>query len=143
MRLKDVVKNSAAIKNGEWVALGEEFGEVEVLTRGLTDPFLDAQAAKQRQAAKGFGGEVARLPVATRRKINIDCLNKHVLLDVRGLTDDEGRALTIDEFKDLLYDPAYEELVTACFLAAKQVGERRDDDLGDAAGNFAPASAGT
>jgi hypothetical protein len=125
--------NSRAQKEGEWVPPGEEYGDLEILTRGLTDPYFDAQAARQRRAAVGFNGNVDKLPLAIRRAINLDLLIEHVVLDVRNLEHDDGTKVTFDEFTQMLRDPDYAELATACFAAASQVGKRRATDLEDAA----------
>ena len=136
--------DSRAINEGEWVRVGEEYDDLEIKTRGLTDAYFDAQAAKQRRAAVGFGGDTSKLPTALRRKINIECLGQHVILDVRNLEDDvTGQPITVERFKALLEDADYGDLVTACFKAATQVGQRRAADLEEAAGNSEAVSAGT
>jgi hypothetical protein len=128
-------QDAKAIAEGEWMRVGEEYGDLEIHSRGFTDEYFDAQAALQRQAAVGLGVEVSRLPSKVRRRINIDCLIQHVVLDVRNLTHDDGPAVTFDEFCGFLRDPSYVELVTACFKAAGKVGQRRTAELEDALGN--------
>ena len=136
--------DSRAVNEGEWVRVGEEYDDLEVRTRGFTDAYFDAQAAKQRRAAVSFGGDTNKLPMALRRKINIECLTQHVILDVRNLEDDiTGQPMTVERFKALLEDPDYGDLLTACFKAASQVGQRRATELEEAAGNSVPASAST
>jgi hypothetical protein len=127
--------DSKAIHEGEWIRVGEEYDDLDIRTRGFTDAYFDAQAAKQRKAAVGFGGDVSKLPSALRRQINIECLLAHVVLDVRNLQHDDGRNVTFEEFKEMLRDPDYGELLSACFKAASMVGQRRAADLEDAAGN--------
>ena len=134
-KLSTLKQDHAAITEGEWIRVGDEYDDLEILTRGITDLYLDAQAAKQRRAAVGFGGDVDRLPVAIRRKINVDCLIAHVVLDVRNLTDDAGQPINFTQFKELLHDRDYTPLVSACFLAASQVGRRTAADLEEASGN--------
>jgi hypothetical protein len=58
---------------------------------------------------------------------------EHVVLDVRNLEHDDGTKVTFDEFTQMLRDPDYAELATACSAAASQVGKRRATDLEDAA----------
>jgi hypothetical protein len=142
-KLSSFRQDSRAIQEGEWVRVGEEYDDLEIRTRGFTDAYFDAQAARQRKAAVGFGGDVTKLPSAIRRQINVECLIQHVVLDVRNLTHDDGRPVTKEEFYDLLRDPDYAELVIACFRAASLVGQRRAADLEEAEGNSASASAGT
>ncbi|EHM01157.1 hypothetical protein HMPREF9946_02232 [Acetobacteraceae bacterium AT-5844] len=144
-KLSQFRQNSTAIIKGEWVPVGDEFGDLEILTRGFTDEYYDAQAARQRVAARDFDGDVSRLPTATRRSINLDCLIDHVLLGVRNLEHDEGpqagKPVTLEEFHDLLRNPDYAELVAGCFKAPARVGRRRKADLADAVGNSASTSA--
>jgi hypothetical protein len=134
-KLSSFKQDAKAIAEGEWVRVGEEYDDLEIRTRGFTDAYFDAQAARQRRAAVGLGGDVSKLPSAIRRSINVDCLIQHVVLDVRNLTHDDGKPVTHDEFCDLLRDPNYAELVVACFKAAGKVGQRRTADLEDASGN--------
>lgn len=125
--------NSKARKDGEWVRPGEEYEDLEILTRGLTDTYFDGQAARQRRAAVAYNGNVDKLPLAERREINLDLLIEHVILDVRNLTHDDGKTpVTFAEFKVMLRDPDYAELGLACFAAASQVGRRRQADVEDA-----------
>ncbi len=126
-----------AIENGEWTSLGEEFDDVEVLTRGFTDAYFDAQATKQRKAARGFGGDVDKLPNALRRKINTECLIKHVLVapGVRNLVNDDDSPVTFEQFCEMLESPDYRTMLHGCFRAAGQVGQLRTADLEDAAKN--------
>jgi hypothetical protein len=132
--------DSRAIQEGEWIVVGDEYEDLEIRTRGFTDAYFDAQAARQRRAAVSLGGDVSKLPSGLRRQINIDCLIQHVVLDVRNLEDDKGQPVTAEQFHALLRDPDYSELVVACFSAAGKVGQRRQADLEDAVGNSAAAS---
>jgi len=127
--------NSDAINQGEWVRPGEEYDDLEVRVRGFTDAYYDAQAAKLRRAAVPFGGDISKIPSALRRQINVDCLNAHVVLDVRNLKGDDGKDIKVDQFRELLRDPDYAELVIAVYKAAGRVGQQRAADLEDAAGN--------
>ena len=134
-KLSQLKQDHAAITEGEWIRVGDEYDDLEILTRGITDIYLDAQAAKQRRAAVAYGGDVDRLPIAIRRKINVDCLIAHVALDVRNLLDDAGQPVSFAQFKELLHDRDYTPLVSACFLAASQVGRRTAADVEEAVGN--------
>ncbi|MGC2853956.1 hypothetical protein ACM64Y_00640 [Novispirillum sp. DQ9] len=129
--------DSKARQEGEWVRLGGEFEDIEIHTRALTDAYHDAVANKLRKAARGFGGDENQVPTAHRRKINVDCLIAHALLEpaVRNLKDDQGNDVTHGQFLDMLRDPDYLPLVTACFMAAARVGTMVEQDVEDAEGN--------
>lgn len=143
-KLSQFKQNSRAIQEGEWVRVGEEYEDLEIHTRGFTDAYYDAQAARQRRAAVSLGGDTTKIPSAIRRAINIGCLIDHVLLSppVRNLQHDDGRDVTADEFEEMLRDPDYPELFLACFKAASQVGQRRGGDLEEAKGNSPQPSPG-
>jgi hypothetical protein len=128
-----------AVREGEWVSV-EEYGDLEILTRGFGDEYTDAQARRQRQAAKAFGGDTDKLPVKIRRQINIECLIAHVVRDVRNLEHDDGTPVAFPEFCDLLRDPDYPGLLLASFQAAAQVGARREIDIEEAVPPLAPSS---
>lgn len=127
--------NSKAVTEGEWVRIGDEYDDLEIKTRGRTDQYHDATARRQRKAAAGFGGDVTKLPLAIRREINVECLIEFVVLDVRNLLDDAGEPVTLDQFRALLRDPDYKELVEACYIAAEMVGQRRAAEAEEARGN--------
>lgn len=127
-------QNSAAINNGEWVPLGEEYDNLAIRTRGFVDAYWDMQAAKQRREAQKYSGDINRLPSAVRRAINVECLIATVLIDVQNLFDDDGKPVTFDGFCEFLRDPDYHELIVACFRAAGQVGQQRQAEVDDVAG---------
>lgn len=129
--------DSGAVKEGRWIRVGEEFEDLEIQCRGLTDAYFDAQANRQRRAAQSLGGDVQRLPTAIRRAINLACLIDHVLLDppARNLFHDDGREVSGPEFLELLRNPDFPELFLAVFRAATQVGQRVATDIEDARGN--------
>jgi len=133
--------DSKKIEQGEWVSPGEEYDDLEILTRGYTDVYTDARAAKLRRAAVGFGGDTTKIPNAISRAIVVECLIQHVLLDVRHLADDQGAPVPFAAFCDLLRNPDYADLLTASIRAAGMVGLRRKADVDDALGNSAAPSA--
>ncbi|HEY0184124.1 MAG TPA: hypothetical protein VGC09_15050 [Rhodopila sp.] len=140
-RLNAFKVNASAIESGEWIKPGEEYDDLEIKTRGYTDSYFDAQAQRMRRAALPFNGDINKVPVAVARDIRIECLIKHMLLDVRGLVDDAGAPVTFDAFCGLLRDPNYGQLAVACMTAAALVGRLSAQDRADASGNFAAPSA--
>lgn len=129
------------VQDGEWMPLGDEYGDVEVLVRGPTDRYMDAIGARSRAAARSLGGDPTKLPTAVSRRIIIGCVNEFLLLDVRNLTSN-GEPISIGQFKALLEQPDYYPLVSAVLGAAAKVGQQRAEDLIEAMGNFANASDG-
>ena len=126
-------RDANAMNSGEWVNPGTEFGGIEIKAKALGYAYIDLQAAELRKAARKFGGE-DRIPSETRAAINLDCMIRTALIDVRGVTVD-GAPLSFDTFCELLRDPAYGELANVAFIACGMVGRQRAADMEDAAGN--------
>ena len=53
-------------------AVGGDFDDLEIKTRGMTDAYFDLQAAKLNKAARSLGGDVNRIPGRVRRQITVD-----------------------------------------------------------------------
>lgn len=127
--------DSAKIEQGEWISPGLEYDDMEVHVRGFTDAYFESQNLKLHRAARAFNGDTARVPMAVQRDIRIEALITHILLDVRGISTDEGTPVTLAQFCDVLRNPDYADLVMAVQKAAGQVGRNLTEDKKDAAGN--------
>ena len=127
--------DAKAIEEGEWIRPGEEYEDLEFRTRGFTDAYEDARAAKTRRAAARFGGDASKIPQSERRAILIDCLLAHVLLDVRGLNDEHDQPIPFNVLAGHLHDASFAPLVSAALTAAAQISNRRAADVSDAAKN--------
>jgi hypothetical protein len=121
-------QNVTKIKDGTWITLGDEWDSLEVLTRGFTDTYNDAHRQKLRRAAIKYSGDVSKIPGAESRKIIVQLLIDHTLLDIRNLKDQDGNDVKIDVFKELLLDPAYPDLYLAAFQAANILTSEREAD---------------
>lgn len=140
-KLSSFKVDSNAVKQGEWVSPGEEYDDLQILTRGFTDLYTDARAARMRRLAVGFGGDERKIPNELQREVIVDCLIKHVTLGVRNLVDDAGQPVTFAAFCDMLRNPDYADLFKAAVNAASMVGLVARQDVADALGNSAPPSA--
>lgn len=140
-------QNSTAIKQGDWVSPGEEFGDLEIRTRGFVDAYFDAKAALERSAARRLGVEVFALPAAEQRAITVECVRRHLVIDVRNLTHDvgdrAGQPVTIEEFREMLGHPDLQDLTMGTLKAAAKVGQSRKADLDEAVGNLSRPSDST
>lgn len=121
----------ARVNDGAWVTLGEEYGEIEIKTRGFTDVYNDARGAKIRRAASRYGGDALKIPQAEVRAILIELLIKHCLLDVRNLEDEKGEPVSFALFCDLLQEDQFSDLYGAALAAANLVSTEREQDLAD------------
>lgn len=126
-------RNSKVKAEGVWKQPDPD-RDLRIKSRGYPDEYHDLQAAKQKKAAKGFGGDTSKLPVAMTRKINVECLIATSLIDVE-MKDDDGNAVTFEEFCDALRDPDNVDLINLAFASANMADSEREDDLKEASGN--------
>jgi hypothetical protein len=132
-------RNASAMRDGEWISPGPEYGDLLIKTRALGPAFQDARAAALRAAAKRHLTE-DRIPSAEREAIVTDALIDHCLIDIKGLTDG-GALVTIARFREMIRDPGFGELNNAAFIAAGLVGRSQAHETEAAVGNLQPASA--
>lgn len=140
MKVGSFRRDAKAMRDGEWVSPGPEFGEVEILTRAMLPAYFDAVNAKTAREARRVGGE-AKIGQAFRNKVIVDCLIEHCLMDIRGLENDDGSPVSFEQFCDMIQQEEFSELATMALQATNQVGRSRDDELADALGNLQPSLA--
>jgi len=139
-QLKDFRTDSKAINDGVWIRVGPEFGDIEILTRGFTDRFIDAQEALLTRAAQPYGNNRDNIPNAERRSINASLLEDYLVIDVRNLLDGE-RTVSVKDFHSMLYEPSYQQLMRACFNSAGRVSTLSEERLRAVLGNLEGSSA--
>lgn len=127
--------DSKAKESGEWQSLGEEFGGIEVLIRGIVDEYSNAISAKMRAAAKPYNGDGRKIPAEVSTRITIEVVCDKLLLGVRGVEGEDGEPMTLDAFKRHMADPDFVDVVNAVVAAAYRVGIVRKDTMQAAAGN--------
>lgn len=133
-KLSQYRRDAKSFQDGSWVRPNPD-EDLEILTRGMGDAYADAQAAAQRRAAVGYGGDIEKLPVKIKRAININSLINNCLLDVRGLKGDDDKDVSFAEFCDLIRDPDYPALASAAFVAAGMVSTATAESVKAATGN--------
>lgn len=117
--------NSAAVQSGRWVSIGKYFSGVEVKVRGFKNKDYQRELLRM----------MSDVPLADRVKIasdpefsdklDIELAASCILLDWRGLEDDNGEPLAFSRDKafEILSDPDYIEFREAVDFAAKIVGK--------------------
>lgn len=131
--IKSFRRDAAAMRDGEWIEAGPEYGDLKIKCRDLGYVYLDTQARLEKIAARKFGG-VERIPASERANINIQAMIQTALLDVSGLTRG-GEPVSFAEFCELLLDPSMGELTSLAFICCGRVGRVKADDLEEAAKN--------
>ncbi|MDR3474428.1 MAG: hypothetical protein P4M09_22495 [Devosia sp.] len=135
--------DTRAIQDGKWIRVSEAlYDDLEILTRGYTDAFVDAQTARLTKAATPYDGNQTQIPNAERRQVNAGLLREFLVLDVRNLMGDDEQPVTRDAFLAMLDDPAYGRLARACWEAAGRVSTQSVAQVAAAAGNSVTASSG-
>jgi len=140
MKLSAVTAVAPADPQGDWIAPGGEFDDLEVLTVGFTDAYTDMQSSRHRKLARAYGGDQNAVPVKLTRKANIDCLLAHSVFGLRNLVDEAGKDVPWETVKQMVYEEQYRPLADAMFAAARLATARRKDDLEEAEGNSEPSS---
>lgn len=126
--------SSKAINEGEWVGIGEEFGDPEpmILTRGYTDQYREEQQRRFRKVSEQYRNNERRIPDSIQRKIVAEVLIETVLLGVRDLIDDAtDEDMTFEAFCAKLKDPDYRPLYDATLIAVNQVGKTSSEAVAD------------
>ena len=136
--------DTRAINDGTWIRVHEgAYGNLEILSRGFTDEFIDAQTARVAKAAELYGGNKERIPNSQLRSINASLMEDYVVLDVRNLTDEKGEPVSVKDFHSMLYQPGYGRLARACWEAAAAVSNRSQAQMEAAVGNSSTRSGPT
>lgn len=136
VKLSTFRSDTRAINDGVWVRVDERnFGDLEVLSRGNTDDYIDAAADRWAKAAEPYGGDRSRIPNSEGRRIAASLLEDFLVLDVRNLTDDDGNVVDVQAFRAILYEPAFQKLFDACWQAVRKVNTRSDRQMGEAEKN--------
>jgi len=147
----------AAVSDGEWITVGPDEAKFEIKSRGFTSLYRDTlsnlrhkAAAKLSRAAIRSGGTLVTpdtLPPSVDDAVQGEALAAHCTLDVRGLewpAEDDGppRPVTGQEFRDMIQQEEYRDLLVLALQAAIQVTSNRDADQETAAKNSSTASNG-
>jgi hypothetical protein len=134
--------DSKAINEGDWVRVDSaRYGDLEILTRGFTDDFIDAQNARTEKLAESFMGDRTRILNSDMRKMNASLIEDYLVIDVRNLTDEKGEPVSVALFHAMLYQPEYARLARASWAAAARISTRSVAQMEDARGNLPKPSA--
>lgn len=132
-RLSSLKTDAKRSEEGVWQEIGEGF---EVKVARLGHPEYKAYVAKLSKPhlrsiqREGIGS-------AKLREIQQRAVSRHILLDWRGLHDDDGSEIPYSQEKalELLSDPDYSELLDIILELAQDVELFRAASVEEAAGN--------
>ena len=134
MKVGSFRRDAKAMRDGEWVSPGPAYGEVEIRTRAMLPSYYDRLAAMNAREARRVGGE-DKIGMSFKNSSIIEALIDHCLLDIRGLENDDGSAVTFAQFCEMIRQEDFAELATMAIVATSQVGRSREDELADATKN--------
>ena len=122
MKLSQIAINAKAEESGRWMPASGLLG-VDVKVRGVNN---SAARAKRAKVAEQIGRK--KLSDAEAEALHIDVIAETILLDWRGIENEDGTPLTCDDEskRALLGNPDMRLLREAVVMAATLVGE---DDL--------------
>lgn len=136
VELSEFKTDTKAINDGVWIRVNEAtYGNLEILSRGFTDDFVDAQSARMTKTAEAIGCPRDQIPNSKLREVNATLLEDFLVVDVRNLLT-KGEPIPVSDFHAMLYDPAYNKLSRACWDAASKITTRSAAQLENARGNL-------
>lgn len=141
-KLSTFTRDPGRIAEGELIAVGQADDPFMIRTRGFSPAYRDTLARLRLKASREQNrnlqpGQIPTtpdsLPPTVDDRCQAEALNEHCLIDVQGLTNDDGSAVTIDQFKQLL--PNSPGLLFLAIGAASRVGADRAEQTKAAEGN--------
>lgn len=114
---------SSAIANGEWQRVGEDgqFDDLDVFVKGFSNQYRDDLARTTKALAKRLRCDESKIPTDDREAA-VKELVADLVLDVRNLTDGDGKPVAVEDFRLALQHPDYHDMYLAVVLAAAKVG---------------------
>lgn len=120
MKLSEFYRDHKVVEEGQWVDKIPGFDGLALYVRGDTNP--DARAMRDKLTAdwRAKNGEIAEMPSSDEAEINAKIVRDTILLDWKGIEDDDGNPVPVN--KDLIGNRDYEDLSSAIMYASRRVG---------------------
>lgn len=128
---------------GEWTTLESEGESFDIRIRPLNPEYHDREHDLRRAEARRLtrqksGGQIVTsddLPPSAINRAMAEAVIDTILVDVVGLEHEDGTAMSLSEFKDLLRDDAYNHVVGVIWTAAGKLAAKNRDAVKAAEGN--------
>jgi hypothetical protein len=139
VRLSDLKTDVAASEEGDWVDEIPNLGDISLKVRGLNNK--DFRKLQQRlmgsvPRSKRVKG---RMAIEEQDRIMSECLLKTILVDWRGLAEDEAGKVPIpyseEKARELLFGEEYAVFREGVVWAASLIADRRQGEHEDKAKN--------
>lgn len=137
MKLSDIAIDVERSEGGDWVRDIPDAGELQLKVRGLRSKDYQQRIATQMAAVPRSKRVAGRIPADVSGRIIGEAMAEHLLLDWRGLTDDNDQPLPFSKEKarQLLVDPRYTRFREWVSWAAAEVEELGADAVEAPLGN--------
>ncbi|RUT25759.1 hypothetical protein C0V97_09895 [Asaia sp. W19] len=143
-KLSAFSRNADRMREGETIEVGPLGNTFEITTRGFTPRYRDAlhdlKMAAARKLNRGqkpgglsYGPE--NLPPTEDDLAQGQAIADHCVIGVQGLLHDDGREVTLDEFRTMLSAGDQPMLIALAISAAARVGDDRAREHEEAVGN--------
>ncbi|MFT8776263.1 MAG: hypothetical protein ABF893_06340 [Gluconacetobacter liquefaciens] len=143
-RLSKFTRHADAITDGTEVEVGPKSDRFILVTRGMTDAYSDRLWELRRLATIEYNAGLTRddvravpqdLPPSIDDRCVAQALGEKCLIDVRDLEGDDGAAITIDAFRDMITRRENVILLRLTLEAVSSVGTEEKKVLADAEKN--------
>lgn len=137
MDIRAFQRDLDAVTSGYWVTSEDvpELGDVQIRVRGMSaGPARELFDSLSRAVPRNQRLANGQIREADNLRIMKEVLAKHLLMEIRGLTDGD-KPVTAKDVIDRMDDPAYEPLLLAIIQCVQVVDGRRADQVKAAAKN--------
>lgn len=137
MDIRSFQRDLDAVSNGHWVTSEDvpELGDVQIRVRGMSaGPARELFDSLSRAVPRNQRLANGQIREADNLRIMKEVLSKHLLMEIRGLTDGD-KPVAAKDVIDRMDDPAYEPLLLAIIQCVQVVDSRRADQVEAAAKN--------
>lgn len=131
MKIKDVTVDIDKENVGDWVQ-SPRYPDVWAKVRGINNVDFRRSLSESTQKSKRMYGRQP-VPSDVEEKIVAKAVVKHILLDIRGLEDDDGEPIKYDpDFgMQIMTKPEFRNLADFVVWAANTIGEQLDEEMED------------
>lgn len=143
-KLSAFSRDAARVQEGETIEVGPDGDTFLITTRGFTPRYRDALFTLKSEAASRLNRSLQpgatrytaeTLPPSEDDRLQGQAIAEHCVIDVDGLQNDDGSAITVDAFRKLLASGEHRMLIALAITAASRVGDEQAQAHRDAVGN--------
>lgn len=127
--------------DGDWVEIPDLPGVALKVRSFAYGPFQMQKSIVEGKWNRRYGRDP--VPIEVSLPENGKLYAQHILVDWRGLVDDDGKPVPIEQAEDILSDPAFRELHEHIRYAGTKLAQIEAEFVEDAAKNSGRSSGGS